>query len=1170
MAEEHLSAFNDASEGTSATQTIGTARPMVFFSAHHDDYSWRDRIKAKLLDLGAPIELWDDSKLEPGDRWAHEITSAIRRASVAVILLSPDYLYSDTAKRELEGLFQRTARGDFRLFPIVVHACPWEQFLRLGEILVWSRGEPIDRLDADALESELEKIAKSILLALGQEATVMVSEGNARQVSASPSPDEKFRFSTATNDVLVMARQLSVKSGRGRVTSSCLLFAMASKADDRNDTARFLRDVLDQTKGYDAGFELFLGDGSKIGQEGIRDAGDPLGKVSSTVWTILIAAASISNRVYGRSRMIHLRHLLAALLVSDGNGPSPTIAVRLHKLGIQPQPFREEFRDYVRIYAPHDDQAEWDVILGTRGKTAPVPPPGSGPDNPPDELSQSKVEPLDNGYAIGPAGFTSEFCGVGGSRPVVDHLGMETSAHRLAELIALRETKLPLAVGLFGNWGSGKSHFMNLIDRHIKALADAERLQPADAPSKWCHEIVPVYFNAWHYLDANLWASLVSQIFDSLFSYLQPKQNALEKVQELLEQASGATARAAEEVAVAHTVTVQARSELSAAEETHRRQQTILAGLRYGLSNLLSEDTSRELQQQVLQLLGVRKDVETLDDLRGVMRESKSVRCRIRALWNSACERPDRGWRIGWVLAALGLVPLLTFGALRLLPFFEDSLQKLGLFLVSALASISALLTAVRPILRQVGRSLEKLEGWQKRAQDAQNSFLETPDFKKRVTDINAAAAKEQEAKIRLAQSEIREQQLMEEARNLAPGRRLGRFIEARAQSGDYRGQLGLVSLARRDFEELSNLFADTEALKDKVATLRKSDQGKARELVELSKSIDRIVLFVDDLDRCQPEKVVDVLQAVHLLLAFPLFAVVVGVDQRCLRQSLRLQFKGLLTPDQDLANGKQRADGNGSAEAEDNRPATPLDYLEKIFHVPFHLPSMGDTGFKTLIKELTKPPEPASAAQIGTGTAEHPGALPPVDDARKQSVPGGAATTQSNASGTHLSPASTAMPSRAPATAVAPSPVAVQSRPVIGSVPLHDWERQALESYHPLIGTPRGAKRLLNTYRLVRAGIPETEWNAFKGDGKERGEFRIAMLMLAAAAGYPAVAREWFELMRADKDFPVLRSLWSTRLDPAWLTFRSLYDETFVCNTPKLSHDLFCKWLDRVELFAF
>ena len=56
-------------------------------------------------------------------------------------------------------------------------------------------------------------------------------------------------------------------------------------------------------------------------------------------------------------------------------------------------------------------------------------------------------------------------------------------------------------------------------------------------------------------------------------------------------------------------------------------------------------------------------------------------------------------------------------------------------------------------------------------------------------------------------------------------------------------------------------------------------------------KPIDRIVLYIDDLDRCSPRQVVDVLQAVHLLLALDLFVVVVGVDPRWLLHALRSEY---------------------------------------------------------------------------------------------------------------------------------------------------------------------------------------------------------------------------------------------------------------------------------------
>ena len=64
----------------------------------------------------------------------------------------------------------------------------------------------------------------------------------------------------------------------------------------------------------------------------------------------------------------------------------------------------------------------------------------------------------------------------------------------------------------------------------------------------------------------------------------------------------------------------------------------------------------------------------------------------------------------------------------------------------------------------------------------------------------------------------------------------------------------------------------------------------------EPTPDVHRIVLYIDDLDRCPPAIVVKVLQAVHLLLAFPLFVVVVAVDARWLAKSLEQHYGELLS----------------------------------------------------------------------------------------------------------------------------------------------------------------------------------------------------------------------------------------------------------------------------------
>ena len=105
----------------------------------------------------------------------------------------------------------------------------------------------------------------------------------------------------------------------------------------------------------------------------------------------------------------------------------------------------------------------------------------------------------------------------------------------------------------------------------------------------------------------------------------------------------------------------------------------------------------------------------------------------------------------------------------------------------------------------------------------------------------------EEQARQTLRDAEEKLKTIQAELAEMAPGRQLIRFLRERATAEDYRRHLGLVSLVRRDFKQLSELLTATS-----------SNDG------ELPK-IDRIVLYIDDLDRCRADRVIEVLEAVHL-----------------------------------------------------------------------------------------------------------------------------------------------------------------------------------------------------------------------------------------------------------------------------------------------------------------
>jgi predicted KAP-like P-loop ATPase len=94
-------------------------------------------------------------------------------------------------------------------------------------------------------------------------------------------------------------------------------------------------------------------------------------------------------------------------------------------------------------------------------------------------------------------------------------------------------------------------------------------------------------------------------------------------------------------------------------------------------------------------------------------------------------------------------------------------------------------------------------------------------------------------------------------------------------------------------------------------------------------------------------------LEAIHLLLAFPLFVVIVAVDVRWLSKSINKYFAemllipDLLNPERDIHKLGHHSMGVS---------ATTQDYLEKIFQVPYWLPLIDKTSCLKLLHGLLTP----------------------------------------------------------------------------------------------------------------------------------------------------------------------------------------------------------------------
>jgi hypothetical protein len=1114
----------------------------IYLAGHPDEYQLSSRIEVEGMRSGIRLHVWEDERFLSNGFWTEESDAAMRRSGVAVVRLSKRYLNSKYAEPELSALEKRSQISSLAILAILLEPCEWQSFEVLHKIQIWKSSSPLSELPHKEVEEELRRIVDAIL---------RIARLPAKEVKPPVTP--RFAFTRGAGGILIRAEQLAKQSTRRAVNCSCLLFGLVEATKDPGSLSMLVRQALSVKEGgYSAAFGRFLRDANTrvVG----REIEGLTGRFTPNTLAVLTSAERIALTVGGGSKEIRTRHLFGALIAPLPQTHSAKKSIQ--EAGIVLPELVLEFLDFLKKSAPKDDLEKWrEILLESPASSSQLEAPAqetpfglNGPE--PSEVTASRSEaPAPNSdhsrYVSGAPGYNAEFCGVGGHSKVSDDLGVKGLAGRLAELICLQETQLPLAIGLFGNWGSGKSHFMNLIDRRIKSLTQESR-DAADSQSRWCREIVPIYFNAWHYSDSNLWASLVTEIFDALFAHIDPQKDEMALLRDRLREAGGVAALAEEQLKVANDSVLKAKRALDTAIADKKQAGRTLEALFAGLKTLIPDLNTPQNREQVVELLGVSPEDATLSELNAKRKELTSIAGRTTELWRRATNPKGLATRLGWLAGAAIAIGIIYVIGLHPGPI-KTLLAWMGPSVRRALIILAGITAWMTPVFRQVQAGLSQLEKWQTRAEHAQTEMRADPRVVEAQNQKSQAEARAIAAQAALAAAKSDELSLTQAIDSLRPERRLGRFIETRARSADYRGQLGLVSLARRDFNELSRIFTDAESIKEEL----KGEPRQAQGLDRLSLRVDRVVLFIDDLDRCEPEKIVDVLQAVHLLLAYPLFAVIVGVDQRALRQSLRMRLKGLLAQ-----NGEEMRASRAQS-MPDETPATPLDYLEKIFHIPLHLPPMGKEGFETLVWNLSQPKE--AAAGVNQSLKE---------DESEDSAPSGIADSVNVPSNMERADNRDSVvdvegePSSDEANA--------EPEPMVGSVPLCDWERNALKDYHSLIYTPRGATRFLNTYRLVRAGVPSTEWDRFRGDEGGLGEFRIPMLLLAVAAGQPSIARDWFTLMRerenglpSPDEIPDLNK-------HAWFEFRKLYDETAKQMPMSLTPDLVSNWIGRVERFTF
>ncbi|MCI0682976.1 MAG: hypothetical protein L0Y71_12820 [Gemmataceae bacterium] len=539
-----------------------------------------------------------------------------------------------------------------------------------------------------------------------------------------------------------------------------------------------------------------------------------------------------------------------------------------------------------------------------------------------------------------------------------DLLDVSSEVQALTDILLLRSMRPPLAVGILGGWGSGKSFAMHLMRQHIQrirseAVAPAAAWGAADA-SPYVGHIYPIHFDAWTYAKSNLWASLMQTIFLELSRQVGLEQRIREHVARSGAQAPDLEGRlwlAMQDIHEADRATILQQQGLAdlfnklsaagAATETSdsntlwtamatlkEKKQAILATKekekaalaakvetqKAEITRQVDETIRAEAGQLAWQHLGrkikdaVRELIVRLPGGQAALNDGGKVMELVDQAQKDSAALPmhTRDYvkllKHNPVLAITGVAALLipiVVGAL--FAWFQQPTAAVVAWVGSALGTAAAIAQMTQSWREKVKSVAQSLTNEVRKVEAVLDDTR-----KSRVEEILASAGGDAVRRLEQQHQEVASEieRLRQQIGVTADYVSLAELVSARVKKADYEGELGLMHRVQRDLLELTDALTLADGHPNLPQLKNHFPRGPAR-----------IVLFVDDLDRCPPDRVVEVLEATQLLVKTSLFVVVLALDARYVTRALEKVYKDILT---------RRGNPCG------------LDYIEKIIQLPY------------------------------------------------------------------------------------------------------------------------------------------------------------------------------------------------------------------------------------------
>lgn len=147
---------------------IKAKRKKIFISYSHEDKKWLERVQKNLSTLkheGFDIDMWADTQIKPGMKWEEEISKALGETKIAILLISSDFLASDSIRNNiLPPLLKAAENEGVIILPLIITPSRFEKDKNLSQFQpVNNPGrEPLISLNKGEQERILLKLVNRI------------------------------------------------------------------------------------------------------------------------------------------------------------------------------------------------------------------------------------------------------------------------------------------------------------------------------------------------------------------------------------------------------------------------------------------------------------------------------------------------------------------------------------------------------------------------------------------------------------------------------------------------------------------------------------------------------------------------------------------------------------------------------------------------------------------------------------------------------------------------------------------------------------------------------------------------------------------------------------------------------------------------------------------------